>query len=244
MSSKYLQAIFYNHLNINEYKVGFVRRGDILSLTKREMTKYFRAHKPDFNIDLNQVSQEVWLDWVQFGVVNFEVDEFAGEYCEILLDELNKFRDVQLLDNPIIARAGRVGGTYLPSVLEGIMARGLEDDPEGSDAIHLAIAPGADRIVRFDDNQIHSLEEQTENLIKAVEELNQIEGRADLREIVVGQLRAGRELIRAGCFKLYLLEITLIQTLQFLAKRYEQTVIGALAGALITELLKHIGIGA
>ncbi len=103
-------------------------------------------------------------------------------------------------------------------------------------------APASDRIVTFSDNQISDLEDKTSEIISAISAQNQIDGSPGLREILIGQLKAGRELIRAGSFKLYVLEVTLIQSLTFLAQRYEKETIGALAAALLSALLKHIGI--
>jgi len=75
-----------------------------------------------------------------------------------------------------------------------------------------------------------------------VEELNAIDGDPGLRAVVLGGLKAGRELIRAGAFKLYAIEVTLIEALKFLAKRYEHAAIGALASVLISALASHLGI--
>ncbi len=104
------------------------------------------------------------------------------------------------------------------------------------------IAPGSDRIVRFTDNEIHDFDEKTSEIIDAVTAQNQIDDQPGVRELIIGQLKAGRELIRAGVSKLHLLELTLIETLRFLAARYEREMIGGLAAALITALLTHIGI--
>lgn len=103
-------------------------------------------------------------------------------------------------------------------------------------------APGSDRIVTFTDNEANDLASQTDKIISAVEDKNSVEGEPGLREILLGQLRAGKELILAGRVRLHLFEITLIQTLQFLAKKYEHELIGAIASTLIQALAKHIGI--
>ncbi len=103
-------------------------------------------------------------------------------------------------------------------------------------------APASDRIVNFNDNQISDLDEQTTRVIEAVSTQNQIDDEPGLREVILGQLKAGRELIRAGSFRIFFLEATLIQSLTFLVKRYEKEAIGALAAALLGALLKHIGI--
>jgi len=141
-----------------------------------------------------------------------------------------------------------LGTAWLKRALDGLRKRveeaGSLDALRVQPGANAAEAPASDRIVSFSDNQVTELDTQTSDVIDAVAAQNQIDGDPGLREIVLGQLRAGRELIRAGSFRLYFLELTLIETLRFLAKRYEREAIGGLASALIAALLKHIGIDA
>jgi hypothetical protein len=139
-----------------------------------------------------------------------------------------------------------LGTEWLKRALQGLRERvetlGSFDALRVAPDLPKAEAPASDRIVTFSDNEVVDLEAQATAIIDAVVEKNQIEGEPGLREILLGQLRAGRELIRAGSCRLYLLELSLIETLKFLVKRYEHEVVGGLAAALLTALSKHLGI--
>ena len=140
-----------------------------------------------------------------------------------------------------------LGLGWFKKALDGLRARVAETGSLASlqqTSASMQDAPASDRIVSFSDNQIVEVEAKASELIEAVASQNQLDDEPGLREVVLGQLKAGRELIRAGSFRLYVLQITLIDSLRFLAKRYEREAIGALAASLITALAKHIGIDA
>ena len=104
-----------------------------------------------------------------------------------------------------------------------------------------SVIPASDRFVTLSDNQQSKLEITATELIDEVEKANGIDGDPTFRQIVIGQLKAGRELIRATIFDVQIMHLTLIETLQLLVKRYDQGVIGSLAGALLIELAKIHG---
>ncbi|MEG3173201.1 hypothetical protein U1708_13355 [Sphingomonas sp. ZB1N12] len=141
-----------------------------------------------------------------------------------------------------------LGSVWLNRALDGLRKQveelGSLDAVIGQARGETLPAPASDRVVTFSDNQITELDEKATAVIDAVSAQNQIDGVPGLRELVLGQLKAGRELLRAGSFRLYFLELTLIETLRMLAKRYEKEAIGGLASTLIAALLKHIGIEA
>lgn len=140
-----------------------------------------------------------------------------------------------------------LGLDWFKKALDGLRARVAETGSlESLQQVSASMqdAPASDRIVSFSDNQVVEVEAKASELIEAVASQNQLDEEPGLREVILGQLKAGRELIRAGSFRLYVLQITLIESLHFLAKRYEREAIGALAASLITALAKHIGIDA
>lgn len=112
----------------------------------------------------------------------------------------------------------------------------LED--EGIEFAGIGGVPASDRVVTLSDNQQSELEETSSKLIEEVEKSNGINGDSTFRQIVLGQLKAGRELIRAKIFDAQIMYLTLIEILKILANRYDQAVIGSLAGSLLVELAK------
>lgn len=106
-----------------------------------------------------------------------------------------------------------------------------------------ADVPASDRIVTLEHNQQAEIEEPLENIVELVEVENSIDGQDGLRELVLGQLRAGRELIRAGVFSVHSLQMTLVVGLRMLVDKYGDTAIAIAAAKLLDLLLKHYGIG-
>lgn len=182
---------------------------------------------------------ELMLDYELFGVIG---DAVAGDYIAYRPGKYAKFRDQILSNSPIYSVASRVGNRFYKDVFDKFSEINSGTSVERGETHVDAVAPASDRVVTFSDNEISDFDIKTSEIISAVSAQNQIDGSPGLREILLGQLKAGRELIRAGSFKLYVLEVTLVQSLTFLAQRYEKEAIGALAAALLTTLLKHIGI--
>ena len=103
--------------------------------------------------------------------------------------------------------------------------------------------PASDRLVRLDHNQVSEIDHPIGELIELVEPENSIDGDAGLRELILGKLRAGRELIRAGVFSLQSLHLTLVVGLQMLVEKHKDTAIAVASAKLLDLLLKEYGIG-
>lgn len=148
-----------------------------------------------------------------------------------------------LMRHEVFDDYAELGREWLAKALAGLRERLTSGELESSSILDVGIdAPASDRIVTLSHNQIGELEQSTSELIEVVSARNEIEENVNFRDVVLGQLRAGRELIRAGSVRVFVLQITLLDTLRYLAKRYEKEAIGALASALIAALLQHLGI--
>ena len=180
---------------------------------------------------------------------SFVQDPFAGDFIDVntIVAEM-QFKVHAVGDRlSVYGLVDRAGPKFVTAYLANpeFWRAYQSNENEDLDGLYLDSqynAPASDRIVNFNDNQISDLDEQTTRVIEAVSTQNQIDDEPGLREVILGQLKAGRELIRAGSFRIFVLEATLIQSLTFLVKRYEKEAIGALAAALLGALLKHIGI--
>lgn len=177
-------------------------------------------------------------------------DEYAGLWFRLSTPKKNEIVKKLITENPASNLIAALPEAALENALKKIAQEdGLgelyvaetEEGVEIKDVVEADIIPGADRFVTLSHNQVSELDKDATTLIDAVEDLNSIDGDTGVRAIVIGGLKAGRELIRAGAFKLYALEVTLIEALKFLAKRYEREVIGALAGTLLSALASHLG---
>ncbi|WP_375272418.1 hypothetical protein [Sphingomonas sp.] len=179
----------------------------------------------------------------EWGLAEIYEDQYAGDSLDFR--SLHKTDYIIKVQSSVLDQAFRGGYGWLQRVfsnpafwidldrqVDGLSAKAIQDSE----------APASDRVVTFSDNQVDDLERQTTEVIDAVAGRNQIGDDPGLREILLGQLRAGRELIRVGSVKLFVLQVTLIDALSYLSRRYEKEAIGALASALLSVLLKQIGL--
>jgi len=202
--------------------------------------------------DINDIVDEVVFSSELFDymiaaeVIIEETERFAGSYYVYDLSRYAKFRDKFLSGDPIYAAAQRIGGRYYPDVFSGYRAHIQESTAappdEQIEGVDDLVVPASDRVVSLNHNQVSELDGQATEVIDLVWAQNAIEGAPGLRERILGQLKAGRELIRAGEFRLYLLQVTLIETLKWLADNYAKEAIGVLAVELLKALARHLGV--
>ncbi|KFD29078.1 hypothetical protein IH86_06560 [Sphingobium yanoikuyae] len=88
-------------------------------------------------------------------------------------------------------------------------------------------------MVRLNHNQVEQAEKPISDMVSALEQDNGDPDQPGLRERLLGEIKAGRELIRAGEFRAFLLYETLVRALGELIKRYKNPAIVALAEALL-----------
>ena len=110
----------------------------------------------------------------------------------------------------------------------------------GSDPLGAINIPASDRIVSLNHNQLAAVVQPIDDLVGALDADNGDPDQPGLREQILGEVRAGRELIRAGTFRSFLLYETLVRALGELIKRYSNPTIVALANALLGALVSEI----
>ncbi|MEA3030066.1 MAG: hypothetical protein QOG13_1391 [Sphingomonadales bacterium] len=137
-----------------------------------------------------------------------------------------------------------LGSTWLSRALAGLQREvgddGLLDAPPEAHADGTDQAPASDRVVTLTHNQQAALDEASSTLIEAVEKENAIEGDSTLRQLIVGQLRAARELIRAQTLNAYLLYSSAVAVLERLIGKYRGQAIGYAAKKLLDLLIEHV----
>ncbi|RYE63808.1 MAG: hypothetical protein EOO83_02955 [Oxalobacteraceae bacterium] len=254
-AQKYIEHVFLNAIYSGSFDRDYARKwiasDRLRSAFMSAMQKSFVEYGFNIGNRYTNIVDRHMRQMREAGVLSVDGDEYTGEFLHFEVSNKDSYVKAKIDESGVGERLERLGADALFNALkraaveEGWALPDQRDDSPESEAItENAQAPASDRIVSFSDNQITELDEQTSEVIRVVEGQNQLDGQPGLREIIVGQLKAGREFIRAGSFKLYFLQITLLETLQYLAKRYEKEAIGGLAAALITALLKHIGLDA
>ena len=113
-------------------------------------------------------------------------------------------------------------------------------DRIGSDPLGGIKIPASDRIVSLNHNQLAAVVQPIDDLVGALDADNGDPDQPGFREQILGEVRAGRELIRARTFRSFLLYETLVRALGELIKRYSNPTIVALANALLGALVSEI----
>jgi hypothetical protein len=219
----------------------------VQEIFRSEMRAAFKVYGYDVGslFDENAVEYVSWMQDQRALAV--EGDDFTGFYCKLNVAKKSQIIGDFLANQEQSKRIAKLGESALGRALSALAQQGgwqsSSDSTDFDDfSIDSHLAPASSRIVRFNDNQIYELDEKATHVIDAVSAQNYIGATQGLRELILGQLKAGRELIRSGSVRLYLLELALIDTLKVLARRYEKETIGALASTLLAALAQHIGI--
>ncbi len=100
--------------------------------------------------------------------------------------------------------------------------------------------PASDRLVTIGHNQISRVDQPIQEFVSALQDDNGDPDQPGLRERVLGEVRAGRELIRAGTFRSYLLYETLVRALGEFIKRYKSPTLVALSNALLGAVVSEL----
>lgn len=133
-----------------------------------------------------------------------------------------------------IYRARELGRPWLTSALTTLSENvAIEVEEKGS------FAPAADRVVLFDDNLKAATQATLDEIIANLTESNSaIEELGEEKDRVVSELNAGKELTKSNRIRVRAIAEILLKPLRFLAEKFSEGAIGALAAALIVELLK------
>jgi hypothetical protein len=183
------------------------------------------------------------------GVV-YEGDDYTDKWFRFIPGLKNQILEDVVSSNPageIILRLKTAGPQALYRALKKIVTEDevAEQQPENvpmvaDNELELILVPASDRIVKLGHNEAGDLEGASTDLIDLVASEVSIDGDLDLRDQIVGRLKAGRELIRGKTVEAYLLYQTMFTALGRLAEKYQNHAIGETAKKLWGLLLKHV----
>ena len=176
-------------------------------------------------------------------------DEYAGYWYRLNVPHKNAILKTRWNNNTAVKTLAALPDDALGRALNRIVVEddltelhgddsGHETEPKRQD--HDLIAPASDRIVKLSHNQKDEIEKPLDELIEEIAVENAIDGDPSFLQLIKGQLKAGRELIREGCFKIYVLEATLIEALNRLVEKYKDHAIGAAASKLLDLIVEAI----
>jgi hypothetical protein len=172
------------------------------------------------------------------GLIGTEKNPVSGTYYHIDIESLKSFRSSFLQDNELHRQSSILGPQLFRDIFGAYSENGLPED--SIQAVAGVPIPASDRVVSLNHNQIDELSEPLSELIEQVEQSNGDPDHPGFRERILGQLKAGRELLRAGVFRAYFLYSILLTTLAELVSRHKGTALSAAAEALIGLLLQNV----
>jgi hypothetical protein len=191
------------------------------------------------------------LEVVDVTLISKESDDYPSISVDFVyfekLCKSRKFKNVSTLVKDFFSKFhtikcfGDFGDEWLEQVIyqfkDNQFDDGIDDETIAGEDIEV---PASDRVVRLSDNSQSELEEASDAVINALEVANGIDGDPTIREIILGQLKAGRELIRGQIFNVQMMHLLLMDALKRLVDKYDGHVIGATAATLIELLIKHV----
>ena len=194
---------------------------------------------------------ELFEELVSGKAVAYDGDDYSDRWLKINFTHKNKLVDQSIANNAAQQRIGRLGSEAFGRALRKIAKEDghlyLEAEsgvPESSVSQEageeIQRAPASDRIITFNHNQVVLIEEPLDDLIEKVEKENGINGDGGLRDLILGRLKAGKELVRAAIFSAESLQLTLIVGLRMLVDQYGDHAISAAAGNLLALLIEAV----
>ncbi len=168
-------------------------------------------------------------------------DGLAETFFQVQRANANQFRSAELESSEVHSKASTIGEhRYFQSAFDRFY-RDLWNETE-TDRNSLPV-PASDRIVTLNDNQVSIIDLAAINLISEVDKINGVDGDPTLKARIVGQLKAGLELVRAGTLNAYLMHQTVMSVLGGLIVKYKDHAIGETAKILFALLIEHVFLG-
>ena len=234
---EYLRIIFFLGFSAEGNSASqFVRRAAVEDELRERLSALVAGILPEFETEYAPLAARLFDELLEVGVVEKIDDEFAGAYFKVRADVWQSHRSATLNSSEIYKKSKTIGPNFFSDAL-GNYAN-WHSPADFASAIGI-VAPASDRIVSLTHNQIDEIDKPLTKFIEDLDHDNGIPEAPGVKERILGQIRAGRELILAGSFKAHILYVTLLSGLAELIKRYDGHVIGATAATLVELLIKH-----
>lgn len=233
----YVRALFWRDMTSTlKLPDGFDRRETYVNAIKLALEKTLNTVDASDAVDTQELAEILFEELVSNEAFETKTDRFAGPYFRPDPAAIGTHRVEELRASSVHALASEIGGRFYVDVFEAFRGENPLSDVDRAGVI----IPASDRIVTLGHNQVAELEEPIEELVEALERDNGVPDQPGVRERLLGQVKAGRELIRAGTFKAYVLYVTLFRALGELIERYKGTAVAMAAASLVDLLIKKI----
>lgn len=232
----YVRTVFFKEIpNVLIMPEGFRRNSELIEALQASIETSLHTYNADGATDTLELATAIKAELQSAGVIIQRTDPIAGSYYRYVPELLPPFRAQELKKNDLYLLSKEIGDNFFPDVFNAYFGRHNSDFES---RLSLSV-PASDRIVTIDDNQIRSFEEPIDEIVSKLEQDNGVPDAPGVKERLLGQIKAGRELLRAGNFRAYLLYATLIKALAELIERYKGHAIAMVAASLIDLLVKQ-----
>ncbi len=230
-------AYLIENLNPSIFSDGYEKYEEISTRITFDVHSVAEKYSVSEIAPLKDVADKIFENLLNENLIEIEDDPIAGKYYRVKKDAIPKFRIVLLSDDPIYVRVQKIGSR----LFEDVFSKYAQNYDKGNFVTDWdVVIPASDRIVSLDHNQIDYIEAPLLEVIDALSADNGDPDSLGYRERILGQLKAGRELIISGTFRAWLLKETLLTALGELIQRYSGAAIGIAASKLLELLLEQI----
>lgn len=254
MKANYIAYVLHDYLQDGNFDAEFggrwITEEDFMEIVTQISGKAFAPYGIDARGRYKEESASLILEIQKGSGLLRRGDEYVGQWYKLDVKKKDEVISSLQTANPAKSLLDAIGEEALARALRRVADEdGLPEfsdddsilsiDDRTYEPLEIEI-PASDRVVRLNDNQVSELDKPLEQIINLVEKENSIAGEEGLRELTLGRLKAGRELLRAAIFSVQSFQLTLIVGLQMLVEKYKKHAIGAAAGNLLTLLIEAI----
>jgi hypothetical protein len=228
----------------------FLRRHEIDEIIEGRVVEVLAAVNAHHYADVRHIAGRLFSMMQEGGIFEVESDEVAGDYFKLIGPKFKELRGTVCNQDPIILRAGRVGGRYFPEVFAAFEAQisagegewsdsPVADSMEVSDTADAVAVPAADRVVTLNHNAdgYEDIKVGLEDAIKEVSSLQTNGLSADEKSRAVATLKSASALFAAGELTVLQVKVGImmaVEDIEALTGLKFKTV----AGQLLLELIK------
>ncbi|HOA49619.1 MAG TPA: hypothetical protein PKJ55_09270 [Novosphingobium sp.] len=257
MKGGYIDHVLASYLRSTDFDAqvgdGWIFYDTFDDIARDTVTRAFSRYGIEVNPNkYREYFKRLFDDLASEEAITFEGDDYSDLLFQINFAKKNQILSKILQANLASQRIEKLGSSG-PAALDRALKKiafedgnidqdlnEIEDVRDNEESFFDKAIPASNRVVKLDHNQVAQFDVQVSELIDHLEVENGDPDNPGLRERLLGQIKAGRELIRAGEFKAYLLYEVLVRALGELIEKYGNPTIKALADALLGAVVSRI----
>lgn len=254
-AADYVEYVYLSYLQSAEFDAAagdrWIDEAEMKHLFSQAMTNALLQYGYGSQERYEGIVDEHWSRLRQDGILVAEGDEFVGYYLKFVVGQKDRYIQSVLSQSPVAQRIRLLGSEVLQRAIDNVATAEswgekspaepmLDRKVEPMFAVEANGVPASDRVVSLSHNQQAQIEASVDEVVGGLQEENSVDGDSALRQRFLGELRAGRELIRAQSVRAYLLYETLFRLLGTLIERYKGQALGEAAKKLLDLLIEHV----